>query len=243
MAESVLEASRVSLGIPKDFLMEGGAPSGRVLPFRMQHQEQTQWCWAAVTASVADFYNQPGWRQCQIVETCRGTSGCCTQGSSSACNQPWFLDQSLSRTGDLSDYLARSLSWSEVQAEIEAGRPVGVRIGWPMGGHFVAIDGYSGTGTLDIQDPWFNHSTVSYQEFRTAYLGNGKWSHSYRTRAGSGTTPVTPSPPPVVPPKPVGPPNPWTPRPTGPPPVTPVGPPDPWQPSVPWTLKPTTSAN
>ena len=29
MAESVLEASRVSLGIPKDFLMEGGAPGER----------------------------------------------------------------------------------------------------------------------------------------------------------------------------------------------------------------------
>ncbi len=39
-----------------------------LLPYERQDQEQTQWCWAAVAASVAKYYDaETSWKQCTIV--------------------------------------------------------------------------------------------------------------------------------------------------------------------------------
>ena len=41
--------------------------AGRGLAFTMQDQKQIDWCWAAVAASVGDFFaGQPTWDQCAI---------------------------------------------------------------------------------------------------------------------------------------------------------------------------------
>jgi hypothetical protein len=49
-----------------------GAPlvdaAGQVLPFTVHHQEQTNWCWAAVATSTAGFYESTSrWTQCEMV--------------------------------------------------------------------------------------------------------------------------------------------------------------------------------
>ena len=37
------------------------------LDFSMHHQQQTNWCWAAVSTSVALFFNpSSGWTQCAV---------------------------------------------------------------------------------------------------------------------------------------------------------------------------------
>ena len=35
----------------------GGAPAGKTLTFTIEQQRQNQWCWAAVTASIAAFFD------------------------------------------------------------------------------------------------------------------------------------------------------------------------------------------
>jgi hypothetical protein len=72
-----------------------------------------------------------------------------------------------------------------VAPEINADRPVGARIGWSGGGgHFIAIAGYSTNGGqfLDVEDPWYSASTVTYAVLQTAYEGSGAWTHTYYTK-------------------------------------------------------------
>jgi hypothetical protein len=200
MAELVFQSSMVPLGLVEATL--GGAPPVMSsVPLVMQQQLQPQWCWAAVTSSVATFYRNQGWTQCRVVNTLLGLATCCTSGSSDACNEPFYLDKALDRVGDLNDFTTGALPWNQVQSEIDGGRPIGVRIGWISGGgHFVAVSGYSNQSVVDVRDPWYGSSSVDYMSFRTSYKGYGQWTHSYRTISSGGqnglpTVPTPPSPP------------------------------------------------
>lgn len=197
MALSVLRSSIVPLGLA-EVTIGGAPPAQKALPFTMQHQSQTNWCWAAVTASIATFLKNQGWTQCRVVNEDLGQSSCCGNGDSSQCNVPYFLDKALTHVGNLASYVANPLPIARVESEIDGGRPIGVRIGWSSGGgHFVAVTGYSGTSIVDVQDPWFGPSTHDYTEFCQRYLGGGRWTHSYSTQprgvqhaiATSGSTP------------------------------------------------------
>jgi hypothetical protein len=188
---SVFQTSVIPIGLIAVPL--GGAPPARTsLLFTMQHQQQTQWCWAAVTSSVATYYQNAGWSQCRVVSAGLGQGICCSDASSSACNRPWYLDQALQRVGNLGQYTTGALSLTQIQAEIDAGRPVGVRMAWVNGGgHFIILIGYSDQNIVDVQDPWFGRSSVDYQTFRSHYLNGGTWSHSYRTTLQGGQNAAT----------------------------------------------------
>jgi hypothetical protein len=162
-------------------------PAARQLPFTMQTQQQTQWCWSAVATSVDRFYTATSTQtQCALVNAELGQTTCCTNGGSTACNQPWFLDRALTRVGNLDRVTSGTATWAQIRAEIDAGRPLGVRIGWSGGGgHFVIIEGYTEAGGLflRVEDPWFGTSTVTDGTLRTAYQGTGSWTHTYYTRS------------------------------------------------------------
>jgi len=183
MPQSVFQSSVVPLGLTTTPL--GGAlPARRVIPFTLQHQNEMQWCWAAVTASVAAYYQNLGWTQCNLANNQFGQTTCCTNGSSTACNEPWYLDRALGRVGNLANFTAGALSLTQIQSEIDAGRPIGVRIGWPGGGgHFVTITGYSDQNVINVQDPWYapQGAAVDYRTFRFVYQGSGQWTHTYQT--------------------------------------------------------------
>lgn len=163
---------------------------GRTLAFTMQTQTQTQWCWSAVSVSVDHFYNSSStWTQCSMANAELGQTTCCANGSSSACNKPWYLDRALTRVGRLGAFSNGVKSFADVTTEIGASHPLGVRIGWSGGGgHFVVISGWSSvTGTsqqfVEVRDPIYGSSTYSYATFQTAYQTSGSWTHSYTTRA------------------------------------------------------------
>ncbi len=157
------------------------------LSFTMQHQQQTQWCWAAVSTSVSHFYNPASTStQCDVVNAELGQTTCCHDGSTSACNQPWYLDAALTRTGNLKSWAGGSVPFSTVDHEIDALRPLGVRIGWSGGGgHFVILAGYleGATNYIGVEDPWYGSSDVAYDTFLTSYQGTGSWTHTYYTEA------------------------------------------------------------
>jgi hypothetical protein len=158
------------------------------LAFVMQHQQQTEWCWAALTASVSCYYNgSSSWTQCRLVNAELNQAGCCVHGGSSQCNNPWYPEQSLTRTGNLDRMDGAAASFDQVDTEIDAGRPLGVRIAWAGGGgHAVAVAGYlQGTGGnhLAIADPWYGASDVLEDTFRMAYQGTGSWNATYVTRS------------------------------------------------------------
>lgn len=161
----------------------------RCLCFTMQHQEQTQWCWSATATSVAHYYNAASpWTQCTLVNAELGRADCCTDPSSGNCNQPWTLSTVLTRVGHLASVSGASTSFADVRAEIDDGRPLGVRIGWSGGGgHFNVLACYIsntlfGQQSVQVEDPWYGTSVWDYDTFRTNYQGSGSWTHSYKTQ-------------------------------------------------------------
>lgn len=162
----------------------------RYLHLTMQTQQQSNWCWAAVSTSVAHFYSSSSpWTQCSVVNAELGASTCCTNGSSSSCNQPWYLDLALTRVGHLDHWAGGTATRQQIMTEIDHRRPLGVRIGWSGGGgHFVAIDGYEEDqnerdgGIVEVTDPIYGTSRLLYETLVSSYQSTGSWTHSYWTK-------------------------------------------------------------
>lgn len=153
------------------------------LPFTMQAQTQSNWCWAATAVSVSRyFWRWSTWTQCRVANAELALNGCCGSPVPSPCNVPWYLDRSLTRTQNFVS-ITGAVGFEQVRAEINAGRPVGARIGWSGGGgHFMVIYGYSMIGGgefLDIDDPIYGKSHIPVSEFATSYQGSGSWTHTY----------------------------------------------------------------
>lgn len=162
----------------------GGGPAHHIPGFHVPLQEQTNWCWAGVAAGVAARYGAV-WQQCNLAGLELGQH-CCPAGTNpGVCNVPYYLDRALTRVGHFATMMAGAAPLnSQVITEINANRPVGVRIGWSGGGgHFVAIAGYSTNGGqfVDVEDPWYSASTVTYAVLQSAYKGTGAWTHTYWT--------------------------------------------------------------
>ena len=122
-----------------------------------------------------------------LVNAALGQTACCADGASTACNQPWYLDRALQRTGNLNVRTSGPVGWERIRSEIDAGRPVGARIGWSGGGgHFVLLTGYRSAGKVrevDVQDPFTGRSTLPLDQFSTRYKSTGTWTHTYLTRS------------------------------------------------------------
>jgi hypothetical protein len=159
----------------------------RRLAFTMQPQQQTQWCWAAVSTSVSLYYDSSStWTQCTVANAELGQTTCCQNGSTAACNTPWYLDSALQRTGNLDAFSGGTTAFAGVRTEIDGGRALGVRIGWSGGGgHFVMVEGYKPCPEqrVAIDDPWYGASDLTYNAFVSSYQGTGSWTHSYTTES------------------------------------------------------------
>lgn len=175
-------------------LAQGAHPSGgggqpARLGFSMQTQQQTEWCWAATSTSVSVFYNAASpWTQCGVAQACLGLS-CCAQPLPSGCNIPGYLDQALTKTGNLAALVGGALPFSggvgsNIDQEIDAGRPIGCHISWRGGGgHFNAIYGYDPSNQdVDVGDSYYGSLvTVPYSTFCSNYQSAGSYDYSYLT--------------------------------------------------------------
>ena len=176
--------SRVALNF--DFRYYNWFYQNVVLPFNMEAQTQSNWCWAATAKSVSHFYSGLSpWTQCKIAGK-ELTQTCCTSPVPSACNVPWYLNKALDRTFNYVSMQSGTISWSEIKSQLDQGLVVGTRIGWNGGGgHFMVIYGVSRVfhnEYLYIDDPIYGKSVLSYNEFATNYQGAGSWTHTYFTK-------------------------------------------------------------
>ena len=157
----------------------------------MEAQLQTNWCWAAVATSVSKYFDplHSPWTQCEVVNRELGETTCCQDGSTTACNRPWYLEKAMDRVQHPVQWSGGYASVSDIMDMVGLNKPLSIRIGWlsngqPTGsGHFVVIDGYairSGTAYIDVEDPILGASTYEYTELQMKYNnGNGIWTHSY----------------------------------------------------------------
>jgi hypothetical protein len=168
------------------------------LGLTMQRQQHSNWCWAAVAASVAHFFDKSSqWTQCVLAsqQLNQPNNGCCTNGDDpDTCNQVSHLEKSLSlirhRNPDTDNPSDGIASPEVIKQEIDLGRPIGVRIGWDDSldqGHFILVTGYD-DGTPDltvmINDPenpdGSPPSKCPYSALEHGYLSeSGVWKNTY----------------------------------------------------------------
>lgn len=158
--------------------------------YPIELQEESEWCWAAVALSVVKYFqnaSQPQ-TQCAIASKVLHSQQCCLPDKNNICNQPVKLGDALGAKGigalRQAGEIPRPLRFEEVQRELDAHRPICIRIGWDGGGaHAVVITGYQvlegGIRHVDVADPMYPDCTIDYEELTNAYHGDGQWTHSY----------------------------------------------------------------
>jgi len=156
------------------------------MPFQMDSQTERNWCWAAVSASV-DRYFDPGsaLTECEIAAELLEANDCCANPKRH--DKPAKLQDALELVGRLGKIQDGPIAFSDLRSELDAGRPVCVRIEWHDGSaHFVVLYGYrvmsSGTRTVEVADPWYPDSTQSFDFFPVFYHGGGEWAATYLTQ-------------------------------------------------------------
>src|SRR6476660_9447377 len=189
MEELVRVSSRPYRSLLWELDIWGNLIQSRQLAFAMQAQTESNWCWAATSTSVSHYYwFLSTWTRCGVANAELGRGDCCASPAPSPCNVPWYLDRALTRTNNFVS-ITGTVAFATVQAEIDAGRPVGARIGWSGGGgHFVCIYGYieilGGIAEFfDIDDPIYGKSTLRVADFTTKYQTTGSWTHTYFTKS------------------------------------------------------------
>lgn len=158
------------------------------LDFTMLQQEQSNWCWCATSLSVHNYFNPTSrLRQCDAANIILGRTDACTNPTSTDVNKAWYLEDALGDLGNLVDTnTGGMMTWNDVKAQVDAGRPVAARTAWSSGGaHFVCIEGYldGSTKMIAVDDPAGGQSDVNFEVFKTAYKGSGSWTHTYRVKS------------------------------------------------------------
>lgn len=196
-----IEESRQTVAVPPppppphdphvEIAMAGEPP--RKLEFVMEPQKRRFWCWAAVSTSVARFYeDEKKWTQCLIASIARKQEDCCSDTVSEDCDERHSLKDALCIVEHLRDDQSGTVPLTDenggpsLKSELDAGCPVGSYIETKVG-HFVVLYGYNlsdGQQMIDVADPSPDretHSTYDFGLFVKGYHGS-KWSHTYFTR-------------------------------------------------------------
>jgi hypothetical protein len=172
-------------------------PLVKNLNFFMQPQQQDNWCWAAVAASVSAYFNPHTiWTQCRVANGVLGRTDCCPNNAD--CNVKSYLEDVLRVTGNLEWWKSGECPSDNLVYEIiNNNRPVCVRVAWkgpvtepfkiqlPSSiGHFFAITGFnSSLDWVTVMDPAWGLSMVSRDALRSyGYRGSGIWTTTYFVR-------------------------------------------------------------
>ena len=174
---------RVTQGRPIQF----GMPllGARTLNVPQIAQEQRYWCWAACTDMVLHYYDNPDARQCEFANWLFQQTQCCEDPTSPACDRGCYANQVAAVYGNwniLSAHIEGTVPFADLQAEIDAGRPVEVAFYWTGGGgHVVIVRGWDTNETgpfVRVNDPHYGSVGVYYDDLLTAY-GLGQWVHTW----------------------------------------------------------------
>ena len=161
--------------------------AANTIGFVMQVQEHSNWCWAAVTASVCDNRGDTDPQhttQWQLAVRFLGPEHCTlpepSYDASWSGNQPFELRTSLCDLKRL-DHTDDMLDMGKIAGEIGQRRPICLFIRLPTFGHCVAITGCDqATNTVYISDPDRDrrHEGPVALDQLGQHLG-GQWQSSY----------------------------------------------------------------
>ena len=86
----------------------------------------------------------------------------------------------------LDHWIGEAAGFAAAADEIDAARPLGVRVAWAGdGAHFLALIGYRDVepAWVAVDDPIYGPSDLPYATLLSGYQQSGKWTHSYFTKA------------------------------------------------------------
>jgi hypothetical protein len=165
--------------------------NGNYTEFPIERQLMTNWCWAACTQSVCEYYGtNQGITQKRLVAIALKLPICNTPRYFPACNKTYDFGTSLDYVGHLDgDPVESSLAEDNVSAAVRHG-VIGCQMEIPrIGGHAVLIISArrdsTGTLFLHIADPSdASILTMRYQQFRNDFRGTGgRWIRTYFIKA------------------------------------------------------------
>ena len=158
-----------------------------VLDFTVESQQKSNWCWAAIAASVGRFYGTTYLSQENVAsQTPSNTSSLLSDqlNKQESNNQQRTLDESLKLVSCYSHWSLGRPSFERLLLEVGAGRLVCVRIEWLEGGaHYLVVKGINpGEQLLHIEDSLHGPSVVPYNTFPKLYQGLGAiWTETFWT--------------------------------------------------------------
>jgi hypothetical protein len=164
------------------------------LPFRIQQQECTEWCWASVVSSVAVFVNsaqQPA--QCEVVDReafspndpspgcCQARNSCNGGGTNNVCNRTGSIGLALQDYGlsqNPGAHVPSPADFATITQQIDLCCVVVFELVdrvHPQVAHVMVVTGYSGTDTLSLLDPAVAgaHYSYSYSELLDPVTAEG----------------------------------------------------------------------
>lgn len=153
------------------------------LNLQMDRQDQTEWCWAAVSFSLDRFYDPAtALSQCKVAAQVLG-SNCCEDKA--ICNEPLDLAIVLREINRLEQEIRRPIDSDTLSDLIESKKPIAVGIAWFAGGaHFVVIDGWDKESNMvSVRDPdrTRGDTCIDLDEFTGNYANAGLWRFTYLT--------------------------------------------------------------
>jgi hypothetical protein len=184
---------RTQTGTPVKFV-EVDEP-GATLNVPQIMQEQSNWCWAACAVMVFQYYGiNAGTQQCDLANYLSGQTYCCTPATfppTDPCNQPCPVSPIDNISGVYSHYgvtCARAtgpITFSAIQSEIGANRPIELFFAWNTGGgHVVLVVGWGSDANGDyvrVNDPNAGSGGVTYAQLLAYTTGSafGSWNFTW----------------------------------------------------------------
>lgn len=156
-------------------------------------QEHSNWCWAASSKAVINYYKTPP-TQCAIVNWAFGINYACGNSVfnwSSNANQPNAL---YGQSGSVADVLynwgystnayASASSWNSVVSDVNANKPFVIRFGWTSGGGHIMVgkgyEVYNNSNYVLYMNPWPGEGASEDLYSWMASASDHKWTHTLR---------------------------------------------------------------
>jgi hypothetical protein len=162
-----------------------------VSDFRLQRQQQTEWCWAAVTASMMEFMApERAASQSEVVaHTLKDTRA----ESPEELNRPEDITKAAKTMGMEEGTRYGNVSRDTMRWLVNEGTPIPVQINWRnnarkngslSGGHYIVVnaigDEAKGETPVHIEDPWVGEKLMlTWDEVKNDYPGKAN-QHLYK---------------------------------------------------------------
>lgn len=163
--------------------------SSRTLDVDMYPQEQNQWCWAA-TGRMTMLYagGEPSAiTQCAEANDAFSQSSCCSNGSTSSCNRPYYplYDDWGFTAVNMYNEKGAYLSWNDFKLAIDEGKPVAFLWRWNSGGgHYQVATGYyedtsksPTTRMVYVNNPWPPNEGEQTSYTYGSFTGGPRYNH------------------------------------------------------------------